>query len=114
MKAWIITIPKKTKWEDYQLELDAALQGEILNFRVMNFPRKMEVGDRCYIVWNGKVRGWMEITGMVTADQPWQCTTTGQIWPAGNYIQRSGPFNEIDGPEMTGFRGIRKYYLDEY
>jgi len=107
---WILTIPKTTRWEDYQRELDAVADGrDRMNYRTRYFPKEMQVGDRCFLVWNGRVRGWMEVVGLVDAVKPWQCTTTGRMWPPGKYIQRSGPFHEVCGPEMTGFRGVRKY-----
>jgi hypothetical protein len=108
--SWIITIPKTVRWENYQQELNAAQDGRtLLNYRTRYFPKEMRVGDRCYVVWNGQVRGWMEIVGLVDAPTEWQCTTTGARWPAGKYIQRSGPFHGVDGPAMTGFRGVRGF-----
>ena len=104
---WVITIPKTIRWPDYQRELDTVADGmAYMNYRVRAFPKEMQPGDRCYIVWNGQVRGWQMITGMVTANNSWRCTTTGALWPAGKYIQRSGIFTEIDGPAMQGFRGM--------
>ncbi len=107
---WVITIPKTVKWSDYQKELDTVADGSVvMNYRTRYFPKEMKVGDRCYIVWNGMVRGWMEITGMGTSYKPWVCTTTGVSWPAGKYIERTGEFHPVDGPAMTGFRGVRKF-----
>lgn len=109
MTDWLITVPKTIVWSDYKKELDAVADGsQVMNYRVRYIPKDMVVGDRCFIVYDGRVRGWMEIVGLQTADKAWQCTTTGDFWPAGKYIQRSGPFNEVDGPEMLGFRGVRK------
>jgi len=31
------------------------------------------------------------------------------VWSPGKYLQRSGKFHSVNGPEMTGFRGIRRY-----
>ena len=107
---WIITIPKVVPWEVYQEELEAVDdETHVMNYKVNYFPKEMEIGDRCYILWNGKVRGWMEIVGKVYKSESWICETTGAEWPAGKYIQRSGVFHAVDGPYMKGFRGIRKY-----
>ena len=107
---WVITIPKSTPWETYQKELATVADGSsVMNYRTRYFPKEMKVGDRCYLVWDGRVRGWMKIVGMVDAVDPWRCTTTGITWSPGKYIQRSGEFHEVDGPEMTGFRGVRKF-----
>ena len=107
---WVLTIPKTVKWEVYSKELEAAKDGKtVLNYRVRFFPKGMRAGDRCYLVHDGRVRGWMGVTALVDSPRPWRCTTTGTQWPAGKYIQRSGPFHEVDGPAMTGFRGVRRY-----
>lgn len=106
---WIITIPKIVKWEEYRKELDKAEFGlAVLNYRVRYFPKEMKPGDRCFVVWNGRVRGWMMITSLREFTEEWFCNTTGAKWPAGKYIQRDGPFHVVDGPPMKGFRGIRK------
>ena len=107
---WVLTIPKSVRWEDYQKELETVADGSsVMNYRTRYFPKGMKAGDRCYLVWDGQVRGWMKIVGLVDANTPWRCTTTGKTWPAGKYIQRSGPFHEVDGPAMVGFRGVRQY-----
>lgn len=107
---WVITIPKTIAWKDYQRELaTVADRTQVMNYRVRFIPKDMSEGDRCFIVHDGRVRGWMEIVGLIARAEPWTCTTTGTRWPAGNYIQRSGPFTLVDGPEYTGFRGVRKF-----
>lgn len=109
MADWVITVPKTTHWEDYQKEINVVSDhSHTMNYHVPHFPKEMKVGDRCFVVWNGKVRGWMEIVGLEETD-PWTCSSTGKDWPAGKYIVRSGPFNLVDGPEMNGFRGIRRF-----
>lgn len=111
MNAWVITIPKTVRWEDYQRELDAVAADPdlTLNYRTRYFPKDMEVGDRCYVVWNGRVRGWMEIAGLDEFPHPWTCVITGTEWAAGKYIQRKGVFHEVGGPAMTGFRGVHRF-----
>lgn len=106
---WIITVPKTTPWEEYQQELDAVSDGSCtMNYRVPYKPKEMKAGDRCFVTWNGKVRGWMKITDIWNSDG-FTCTTTGKVWPAGWYVSRSGKFNVTDGPLYPGFRGYRKY-----
>jgi len=108
--SWVLTVPKTTAWSDYQRELAAVADGSVvMNYRVRFFPKGMQAGDRCYVVHDGRVRGWMKVVGLVDAPDEWTCTTTGRRWPPGRYIQRSGPFHAVDGPEMTGFRGVRRY-----
>ena len=107
---WVVTLPKKVEWSAYTKELQAvADDSRVMNFRVPHIPREMQNGDRCFVVWRGKVRGWMSVVGTRISGEPWTCTSTGTQWPAGKYIMRSGKFHEVDGPDMRGFQGIRKY-----
>lgn len=99
----VITLPKSVKWSDYEKELEAAARGEVMNFRVSNFPHTGK-GRRCYVVHDGRVRGWMEITGMT--DKQFTCSTTGRKWH-GKFVERSGKFHPVDGPAMRGFQGFR-------
>ena len=99
----IITIPKSISWSDYQKELDAAEAGEIMNFKVSNFP-KCEVGDKCYVVYDGYIRGYMFISGM--SEKEFDCTTTGNGW-SGKFIERTGQFHYIEPIPMKGFQGFR-------
>lgn len=108
MRSWIITLPKTVKWEYYQKELNACADWSTeMSYRLRYRP-KAAIGDRCFVLWNGKIRGWMKVV-IVHQSPEFKCSTTGKIWPRGWYITRSGPFNLVDGPEMKGFRGIREY-----
>jgi hypothetical protein len=109
---WAVTVPKTVAWSAYEKELTAAAAGADLNYRVRGFPKAMKIGDRCYIVHDGRVRGWMTISSLTEKPDPWQCETTGAVWPAGKYLVRTGKFHPIDGPEMTGFRGVRRIEID--
>lgn len=105
---WVITIPKTVGWEDYQKELKAVQDyGSKMYYRVQYFPRGMATRDRIFVVWNNRIRGWMRLVGM-EYKRGFVCSVTKRGWPEGNYLVRSGPFHEVDGPEMKGFRGIRK------
>lgn len=101
----VITIPKSINWEDYSKELKAAENGEILNFKVNNFP-KTKKGNKCYIVHNGTVKGFMHISGL--SEKEFKCTTTGKIWK-GKFIERTGKFHEVEPIEMKGFQGFRYF-----
>lgn len=110
MPDWIITVPKTVSWEDYERELTAVLdRTSVLNYRVHRVPKALRIGDRCYVVWQGRVRGWMEIVGIADHADGFVCQTTGAYWRPGVYIQRAGDFHPVAGPEMTGFQGIRSY-----
>lgn len=108
----VITLPQKIEWADYQRELDAVADGNgVLNYRIpgTSFTLDTVKGNRCYLVWRGAVRGWMEITGVDCKGEGFTCMTTGKWWPPGVYIQRSGLFHYLAEPIfMRGFRGWRK------
>lgn len=102
---WAVTVPKKVDWSRYQDELTKAEAGELLNFRVPHEPKRVRVGDICYIVNDGRVRGFHVVCGVGYQDG-FECSTTGEHWRAGWYIQRTGKFYECDF-KMVGFRGYR-------
>jgi len=102
----VITIPKSVKWDDYQKEIDAVKDGsQVMNFKVNHFP-KTEPGNKCYLVHDGNIRGWMEIVGL--SEEDFTCTTTGKDFK-GKFIQRSGPFHKIEPMPMKGFQGFRYF-----
>ncbi len=103
MKDIIITVPKSIVWSEYQKELDAAANGETLNFKVNGFPKTMK-GNKCYICYAGNIVGYHIISGM--SEKEFQCTTTGNMWK-GKFIERTGKFNKIEPIPMKGFQGFR-------
>ena len=104
----LITIPKTVKWEDYQKELDMAADGSYqLNYQVRHFPRHTSVGDRCYVVHTGYVRGYMIISGF--SEKPFTCQTTGKKYDGNKFIQRTGKFFKIKPHPKTSFRGFQYF-----
>ncbi len=102
----IITLPKSILWSDYQKELDAVKDGsQIMNFKVNNFP-KTKIGAKCYLLYNGFIRGYMFITGF--SEKEFVCSTTGNTFN-GKFIERSGDFFKIDPIPMKGFQGFRYF-----
>lgn len=100
----IITLPKNIKWDDYEKELEKVKDGnEVMNFKVNHLPNT-SVGNKCFIVHDGFIKGWMNIVGLSKKD--FTCSTTGKDWK-GSFIERSGPFNYIDPIPMKGFQGFR-------
>lgn len=102
----IVTLPKSIPWETYLKELQQAEKDDlILNFKVPFFPKK-EV-ERCYIVHDGKVRGWQQIYGYETT--AFKCETTGKRW-TGKFIQRRGKFfPTVIATPFKGFQGWRYF-----
>jgi hypothetical protein len=100
----IITVPKTTKWEDYEKELKAAESGDILNFKVPTKPNTTK-GCKCYILYDGNIIGYHIITDVIK--QKFECTTTGKEWEYGWYVQRTGKLYKINPIPMKGFQGYR-------
>lgn len=109
MADWVITIPKTIPWEHYEKELKAVHDWkQVMNFRIPYNPKNVNPNDRCFVVWNGYVRGWMAIVWSGHAES-FTCSTTGEVHKGGYYVSRSGPFHYIDPIPMRGFQGFRKY-----
>jgi len=103
----VITLPKKILWKQYEKELQDVKSGDkVLNFKVSNFPKNTKVGNKCYLVHDSSVVGWMNIVGF--EEKEFKCETTGKKWK-GKFIQRSGTFHKIDPIKMKGFQGFRYY-----
>lgn len=109
----IVTLPSSEKWEDYEKELEKVKNYKnILNFKVHNFPKGINVGDKCYIVHQGFVKGWMKIVGF--SEKSFNCTTTNKQWQ-GKFIERSGPFHYLtEKLPMRGFQGYRYFDIEDY
>lgn len=110
---WAITVPRTVSWIRFEREMDAIADGSrVKSYRVRRIPKGLQVGDRLFVVWTGRVRGWLRVVGWEGHVRTWQCHSTGAVWPAGEYIQCHGPFYKVEGPEMRGFRGIRRLAVE--
>lgn len=112
-RAIIITLPLTEQWSDYGKEIDKVKNySQVMNFKVPFFPKGVNKGDKCYVVHDGIVRGWMEIVGM--EEKEFTCTTTNKKW-IGKFIMRSGPFHYLDKIiKMKGFQGFRYFSEAEH
>jgi len=92
-------------------EVEEAEKNDLnLNYRLgdKGFPVKADIGDKCYVVWRGYVRGYHIINDFLTRDEDFICSTTKMRYKAGNYIVREGSkFHRIKPVEMKGFQGFR-------
>lgn len=111
MRNVMITLPASVKWRDYKQELLAVAAGQdVLNFRVPHLPKESGVGAKCFLAHQGHVVGYMLISGLVHRPA-FTCSTTGNYWPAGNYIQRTGAFHALD--ELVPQKGFQSWrYTD--
>lgn len=109
----IITLPSSEKWDEYENELKKVKNyTNVMNFKVHNFPKGVKIGDRCYVVYNGFVKGWMEIVGF--SEKEFVCNTTNKKWK-GKFIERSGPFHYLtEKIPYKGFQGFRYFSLSDY
>ncbi len=109
----IVTLPSKEHWEEYENELIKVKDYKnVLNFKVHNFPKGIKKGDKCYVVHDGIIKGWMEIVGF--SEKEFDCTTTNKKWK-GKFIERSGPFHYLaEKIPMKGFQGFRYFDMEEY
>jgi hypothetical protein len=109
----IITLPQTINWNDYEKELKKTENyKQVLNFKVSHFPKGINKGDKCYVVYQGFVRGWMEIVGF--SEKQFTCSTTKKKWD-GKFIERSGPFHYLNEKiPYKGFQGFRYFDLEEY
>lgn len=107
-RAIVITLPATEQWDMYEKEIERVKDySQVMNFKVPFFPKGVGIGDRCYVVHDGVVKGWMEIVGM--EEKEFTCTTTGKKW-VGKFIMRSGPFHKLDREiRMKGFQGFRYF-----
>lgn len=103
----MITIPKTVDWEEYEKELQASKEGDMLNYRLGNMnPKNLKSGDRCYVVHRGILRGYHIVVDVVWLPN-FTCSITGKIWLSGYYVRRTGEFHNVEPEKVTGFRGFR-------
>lgn len=109
----IITLPSSVTWKNYEDELkNVENYKQVLNFKVSHFPKGIHAGDKCYVVHQGFVKGWMEIVGF--SEKQFTCSTTKKKWD-GKFIERSGPFHYLNEKiPYKGFQGFRYFDLQEY
>lgn len=104
----LITLPSSIEWSEYQRELDEVKDGDKeMNFKVPTLPKRVTVGDRCYLCYKGNIIGWMLISSI--GEKTFDCGVTGKRY-SGKFVSRSGEFHKIQPVKCTGFQGFR--YVD--
>lgn len=104
----VLTWPKSVPLQNYMAQLERAdREDKSILFKVSAFPAKAKVGDRCYMVHSGFVRGWSLIEAFHDGDGP-DAVRSGESWGAGKYIVRSPKWHFLQAqPQMKGFQGFR-------
>lgn len=113
--AIMITIPKTIKWSDYLKELETVADGSHeMNYKVAWKPGKVKPGDKCFVCYDGYVRGWMTISNI--SKKSFNCSTTGKNWNEGWYISRTGKFHPVEEGKFPqkGFMGIKYVNANDY
>lgn len=89
----VITIPKTEDFDTWLAECEAVANDEHarLNYYVGHgyLPKQTKPGEKCYVVYDGYVRGYHIIDELCWRDG-FACETTGRYWQEGNYIIRKG------------------------
>lgn len=100
----VVTIPKSRLAEVTKEEERVAAgvqKGEKWRYywNLPTVPKKAEVGDRCYFVWEGAIRAWHEITDIEWGweDEP------PMLWMKPEIHKLRKPLS------MKGFRGFRYF-----
>lgn len=96
----IISIPKNMTWLEYlSCFMELKISGGTFDIIVQTVPRT-SAGKRCYLVYDGFIKGWMEIYKMrETADNE-ICI---ELTPSLTSMIHKMPVGDIDG---------YKYFLD--
>ena len=109
----IVTIPKSEDYEEWLKEcLKVAEEPTArLNYRIgdIPFPKKAKKGDKCWVVYEGFIRGYHIISGFETRKDSFKCLTTGKEYEPGNYIVRKGQFYFTPVIKKKGFQGYQYF-----
>lgn len=106
----VVTWPQDRHFAEYMRAIERArVLNQWVNFRVAKKPKKLNKGDRCYQVYDGKVRGWMTVWGVEERGENEVLDPhTEKYWRPGIYVMRVPNWHSLeDQPEMRGFQGFR-------
>lgn len=105
----VLTWPQKVPYAEYVSELNRAVaESKVIYFKVSALPKKASVGDRCYMVHSGYVRGWSQIVGFNDGTVVPDAVRDSDSWTLGKYIVRSPIWHELQYlPRQQGFQGFR-------
>lgn len=112
-RSLLITLPSSVTWKEYEKELRKAANWKyVLNFKVYNYPNGVHKGDKCYVIHNGLIKGWMEIVGF--KEKEFTCSSTNKKWQ-GKFVEQSGPFHYLNEKiPYKDFQGFRYFDLQDY
>lgn len=107
----VVTIPKKRMAQveaEEKKVAEQAVRGIKVNFfwGLGKKPSSLEVGDRCYFVWNKAVRAYHDVVG---TGKDMRCEMTGIVYP-GFCLVLAPEIHKVSAIPMDGFQGFR--YID--
>lgn len=106
----VVTIPKtqmkRVEAEEAQVK-ELLEQGISVKFfwGLGQKPKRLEVGDRCYFVWDGAIRAWHTVLDFGTDIR---CDTTGILHP-GFCAVLAPEIHDIVPIPKKGFRGFQYF-----
>lgn len=107
---WMITVPRTLAGDFLREVEDGKREPLTKRFRVPPHIKNVQTGDRMYVVFDGRVRGYMTVLWNYVVDDYAECRTTGRRLSPGRYIgcDISGYVPIENGETMKGFRGIKR------
>ena len=110
----IVTTPRNQRATAEQEAKDCIAQGGGFYFRNLGTrtPKYLEIGDRCFYVENGAIRGFCLVKA-ITTEPEMICDTSGREFGPGVYVFMDATtwFWVVPIP-MVGFQGWRYSRLD--
>jgi hypothetical protein len=90
----IISLPKNKTWIEYLMHFtDLQHTNGTIHVFVQEIP-KTEPGNKCYIVFDGILRGWMKISKLTETQHN---EVYLELLPNLNEVGKNVPMSEIDG-----------------
>ncbi|MGE4487107.1 MAG: hypothetical protein AB7C95_04675 [Synergistaceae bacterium] len=112
--AWMITVPKD-RIGDFKDEVKAAKKEDLVkNFRISPNIKSPKLGDILFVVYDGKIRGYMPIFSNELKDS-FSCNTSYRQMPAGRYLVCVlSRYKQMPYVSCKGFQGIRRVDFEKF
>jgi hypothetical protein len=105
----LVTWPKARTLESYLSACaEAEVDGKVVNFRVEREITIRGIKRRCYRVYDGRVRGWLEIIGCQWREKDVvERVDSEGMWPSGWYIVCDPQWHSIPDNHQLSMRGFQ-------
>ena len=110
LNSWMITVPRPLAGDFLREVEDGKCESLTKRFKVPPHIKNVKTGDRMFVVFHGRVRGYMTVLWNYVVEDYAECRTTGRRLSPGRYIgcDISGYVHIENGETMQGFRGIKR------